>query len=137
MIDTDVRYLGASLSDSSLAGASLVEAHVRQTPSQIRLLAEILRTLQADGLLVEATPLKSILEVKVGGQPPGLLAVRESAQGTCQLVARRWKSARSTTRARCTGLSTSIRVVPPPTSPNTRRTCTIAREVYNCVINQE
>ncbi|XP_039448862.1 uncharacterized protein LOC120427972 [Culex pipiens pallens] len=26
---------------------------------------------QADGLLVEATPLKSILEVKIGGQPPG------------------------------------------------------------------
>ncbi|XP_052564824.1 uncharacterized protein LOC128093120 [Culex pipiens pallens] len=71
---------------------------------------------QADGLLVEATPLKSILEVKVGGQPPGLLAVRESAQGTCQLVARRWKSARSTTRARCTGLSTSIRVAPTPSN---------------------
>ncbi|EDS44897.1 40S ribosomal protein S2 [Culex quinquefasciatus] len=71
---------------------------------------------QADGLLVEATPLKSILEVKVGGQPPGLLAVHESAQGTFQLVARRWKSTRSTTRARCTGHSTSIRVAPPPTS---------------------
>ncbi|XP_052567393.1 uncharacterized protein LOC128093726 isoform X2 [Culex pipiens pallens] len=42
---------------------------------------------QVDGLLVEATPLKSILEVKVSGQPPGLLAVRESAQRTCQLVA--------------------------------------------------
>ncbi|XP_039446614.1 uncharacterized protein LOC120426008 isoform X1 [Culex pipiens pallens] len=86
---------------------------------------------QADGLLVEVTPLKSILEVKFGGQPPGraeLLAVRESAQGTCKLVARRWKSATSTTRARCTGLSTSIRVAPPPTSPSMRRTCTIFTE---------
>ncbi|XP_038122794.1 uncharacterized protein LOC119771196 [Culex quinquefasciatus] len=81
---------------------------------------------QADGLLVEATPLKSILEVKIGGRGE-LLAVRESVQGTCQLAARRWKSARPTTQARCTGLSASIRVAPPPTSPSTRRTCTIPK----------
>ncbi|XP_039439960.1 uncharacterized protein LOC120420904 isoform X2 [Culex pipiens pallens] len=31
MIDTDVRYLCYSLSDSSLAGASLVEAHGHTT----------------------------------------------------------------------------------------------------------
>ncbi|EDS29184.1 serrate protein [Culex quinquefasciatus] len=78
----------------------------------------------ADSLLTEDTLLKSILEVKASSMPShGEEKRHHLDEENFWWYANPLKGrARSTTRARCTCLSTSVRVASPPTSPSTRRT---------------